>query len=64
VLKCVATAADSGESDPRFGPYGAQRCEDTGPLTIERMKTVDGEFLEASLDFMERANQAGEPFFV
>jgi arylsulfatase len=37
---------------------------DTGPLTIERMKTVDQEFLDASLDFIERAHKAGEPFFV
>jgi arylsulfatase len=43
---------------------GRQSCEDTGPLTIERMKTVDEEFLAASLDFIERAHQAREPFFV
>ena len=64
VLKCTATEVDSGEDDPRFGPMGKQQCEDTGPLDIERMKNVDDEFLEASLDFIERAHEAGEPFFV
>jgi arylsulfatase len=64
VLRCRATEAPGGVEDPRFGPMGAQACEDTGPLTIERMKTVDQEFLEASLAFIEEAHAAGEPFFV
>jgi arylsulfatase A-like enzyme len=64
VLRCKATDETNETEDPRFGPYGKQVCEDTGPLTIERMKTVDEEFLAASLDFIERAHEAGEPFFV
>jgi arylsulfatase len=58
----------------KFGPRGVlhswanadgtQRIEDTGPLTIKRMETVDEEFLEASLDFMERAVKDSKPFFV
>jgi arylsulfatase len=64
VLRCSATDTLSDEVDPRFGPMGAQSCEDTGPLTAERMKTVDQEFLEASLAFIEEAHEAGEPFFV
>ena len=57
----------------RFGPRGVLRCwanadgsqriEDTGPLTTKRMETVDEEFLDASLDFMERAHKDGKPFF-
>jgi len=42
---------------------GTQKIEDTGPLTIERMKTVDEEFMKASLDFMDRQVKAGKPFF-
>ncbi len=62
VLKCTATETDSGETDPRFGPMGKQSCEDTGPLTIERMKTVDGEFLDATLDFIDRVHSEGKPW--
>jgi arylsulfatase len=77
VLHCYATATDSFHSmmgssmsssvpmvDPRFGPVGKQSCEDTGPLTRKRMETADQEFLQASIFFMERAHQAGKPFFV
>jgi arylsulfatase A-like enzyme len=65
VLKCKATATDnSAAPDPRFGPWGKQTCENTGPLTIERMKTVDEEFLAASLDDMDRSVKAGKPFFI
>jgi arylsulfatase len=44
-------------------PDGTQKIEDTGPLTIERMKTVDGEFTNAAIDFMDRQKKAGKPFF-
>ncbi len=43
---------------------GGQRVEDTGPLTRERMKTVDGEFLDAAERFIREAVDAGTPFFV
>lgn len=54
----------------RFGPRGAihsyadGRIEDTGPLTKKRMETVDGEFVDASLTFIEKSHAAGKPFFV
>ncbi len=54
----------------RFGPrgvihsYSDGRIEDTGPLTQERMETVDEEFLSAALDFIDRAHAEGRPFFV
>jgi arylsulfatase len=44
-------------------PDGSQRIENTGPLTKKRMETVDEEFLEASLDFIQRQHEAGQPFF-
>jgi arylsulfatase len=60
--------------DPEFrktyGPRGVIRAtaggevEDTGPLTSKRMETVDDEFLEAAMDFIRRAHDANEPFFV
>src|SRR5262245_31004007 len=45
-------------------PDGTQKIENTGPLTVKRMKTVDEEFLKASLDFIDRAHKADTPFFV
>jgi arylsulfatase len=57
----------------KFGPRGVLKCksdgnggqtiEDTGPLTKKRMETVDGEFLDAALDFMDRAVKDDKPFF-
>ena len=58
------------EFKEQFGPrgvihsYADGRIEDTGPLTKERMETVDEEFLEAALGFIDEAHAAGEPFFV
>jgi len=65
VFKCVATAKDNpAPADPRFGPWGKQKCEDTGPLTKKRMETADEEFLGATLDAMDRSVKAGKPFFI
>jgi arylsulfatase A-like enzyme len=64
VLKCVATAVDDPTEDPRFGRMGKQRCTDSGPLTRQRMETVDDEFISTSLDFIKRAKGDGKPFFV
>jgi arylsulfatase len=65
VLKCKATTTENpAPADPRFGAWGKQTCEDTGPLTIERMKTADEEFLKATLDDMDLAVKAGKPFFI
>jgi arylsulfatase A-like enzyme len=64
ILKCVATGKENPANDPRFGKWGKQTCEDTGPLTKKRMETVDGEILNASMDFMDRSKAAGKPFFV
>jgi len=65
VYKCKATATENpAPPDPRFGPWGKQTCEDTGPLTKKRMETVDEEFLAATLDDMERSVKAGKPFFI
>ena len=63
VLRCTATIAETPGEDPRFGKWGKQSCEDTGPLTRQRMETVDEEFLQATLDFIDRASQEKKPFF-
>ena len=58
------------EFKKRFGPRGVihshadGRIEDTGPLNIKRMETVDEEVTTAAIDFMERAVKADKPFFV
>ncbi len=65
VFKCVATATENpAPPDPRFGAWGKQTCEDTGPLTIKRMETIDEEVTKGALDFMTKAHQDGKPFFV
>ena len=45
-------------------PDGTQKIENTGPLTRKRMETVDGEFLDASLKFIDKAVADDKPFFV
>ena len=48
----------------RASASGASRtATDTGPLTKKRMETVDEEFLDATLDFIDRANRDKKPFF-
>ncbi len=64
VLHCYATDKDDPTDDPKYGPMGKQRCEDTGPLTRERMKTVDGEMLDAAEGFIDKAVKDDKPFFV
>src|SRR6478735_3669865 len=63
VLRCTATLLDSTGEDPRFGKWGKQNCSDTGPLTKKRMETIDQEFLDATLNFIDRANRDKKPFF-
>jgi arylsulfatase len=50
--------------DPRFGPPGKQKCEDTGPLTKKRMETIDEEFVQATTEFIDGAVRDRKPFFV
>jgi arylsulfatase len=64
VLKCTATSSVTPGEDPRYGKWGNQQCEDTGPLTKKRMETVDEETLAAALNFIDRKNGEGKPFFV
>ena len=43
---------------------GGQKIEDTGPLTIKRMETIDDETVAAAKDFITRQAKSGKPFFV
>ncbi len=64
VLDCKATNVDDPAVDGRFGRVGKQTIKDTGPLDPKRMETVDDEFNARTINFMERAVKAGEPFFI
>jgi arylsulfatase A-like enzyme len=54
----------------QYGPRGVikssadGKIEDTGPLNVARMPTVDEEFLGAAKDFIGRQARANRPFFV
>lgn len=39
------------------------KIEDTGPLTVKRMETVDDETTSAAIDFVTRQAKANRPFF-
>ncbi len=39
------------------------KIEDTGPLTVKRMETIDDETTDAAIDFMTRQVKAKRPFF-
>jgi arylsulfatase len=43
---------------------GGQKIEDTGPLNIKRMETIDDETVAAAQDFIQRQAKANKPFFV
>jgi arylsulfatase A-like enzyme len=45
-------------------PDGTQKIEDTGPLTIKRMETIDDETSNAAMAFISKQSKAGKPFFV
>ena len=63
VLRCKASDVDDPTVDPRFGRVGRQTIEDTGALTRKRMETVDDEFTNAAIDFVQRQAKAEKPFF-
>ena len=58
------------EFKKRFGPRGVihsfadGRITDTGPLTKQRMETIDEEVTARTLNFMQRAKEADKPFFI
>ena len=63
VLKCKASDRDDPTVDPAYGRVGRQTIENTGALDTKRMETVDEEFLNAALDFIDRQHRANTPWF-
>lgn len=64
VLDCRASDKDDATIDARFGRVGRQTINDTGPLTRERMQTIDDDVADRATDFIKRQAEAGKPFFV
>jgi arylsulfatase A-like enzyme len=44
--------------------YADGKIEDTGPLNMKRMETIDDETSNAAMDFMDRQVKSSKPFFV
>jgi arylsulfatase A-like enzyme len=64
IIESYATTSDDATTDPRFGRIGKQTVKDLGPLTVEKMKTVDDEFISRTQGFMKKAKDNGKPFFI
>ena len=43
---------------------GTQKIESTGPLSVKRMETIDEEVTKLSLDYLDKAKAANQPFFL
>jgi len=43
---------------------GGQKIEDTGPLTRNRMETIDDETTEHALNFIDKTHNEGKSFFI
>src|SRR5262249_11522459 len=63
VLHSWATDTDDPTEQPRWGRVGKQKIEDTGPLTRKRMETMDEEFLDGALKFIDKAVADDKPVF-
>ncbi|WP_305985571.1 arylsulfatase [Roseibium sp. MMSF_3544] len=65
-----AVMADGRTFRETYGPRGVIKSsadgsiEDTGPLSRKRMETVDEETVAAAIDFIKRAHEQGQPFYV
>ncbi|NUS44471.1 MAG: arylsulfatase [Mycobacteriaceae bacterium] len=65
VLDCKALDHVSDEpDDPKFGPVGKQSIVNTGPLDIERMKVIDYDIADRTVEYIRRKHDEDTPFFV
>jgi arylsulfatase len=71
LLHTFATDVDDPTVQPRWGKIGKQKIEDEGPLPPHpmpgikhNMETVDEDILDYSVQFIDKAEQAGKPFFL
>ncbi|MFZ0827821.1 MAG: arylsulfatase [Verrucomicrobiia bacterium] len=65
-----ATDTDDATEMPRWGKIGKQKIEDAGPLPPHpmagikyNMETVDGDIRDFAINFMDKAQKDGKPFF-
>ena len=58
-----ASDVDDNTVDPRWGKVGKQVIEDAGTVPPERMKTLDTEILDHSINFMQKSLDEDKPFF-
>jgi arylsulfatase A-like enzyme len=71
LLHCWATDKDDPTVDPRWGKVGKQKIVDEGPLPPRptkgikhNMEDVDEVILQHALDFIDKAQKDGKPFFL
>jgi arylsulfatase A-like enzyme len=64
VLHSFASDKDDPTADGRNGPVGKQTIEDTGPLNVERMRTIDDELFAGATKFIDKSVKDKKPFFV
>ncbi len=63
MIHSFATDFDDTTIEPRWGKVGKQVIEDAGPVPPERMKTLDTEILDHSINFMQKSVDEDKPFF-
>ena len=64
MIHSLASDVDDNTVDPRWGKVGKQIIKDAGPVPLERMKTLDNEILDLSINFMQKSLDKDKPFFV
>jgi len=63
IMHTWASDTDDPTLDPKFGKVGKQTIENTGPLSVKRMETIDDEFTDAAVEWMDKQAKANKPFF-
>jgi arylsulfatase len=59
-----ASDRDDPTEDPRWGRVGKQTIEDLGPLSSDRMGTIDDEFTDDAIAYIKARKAANNPFFL
>ena len=63
MIHSFATDIDDNTVEPRWGKVGKQTIQDVGPVPPERMKNLDTEILDHSINFMQKSVDEEKPFF-
>lgn len=64
MVYCKATDKVSKVVDSRWGAVGAQSIKDMGPLTAKKMETIDEDFMQHSIEWLDESGKSKEPFFL